>query len=158
MRLTSIRTGQGRALVAAAAICLSLCACGSGKNALPEQPQNRGQSVNGVSSDAAVTDTGDHSDPIGRLAGKFCIDGDSSASSVVIESDGTFTAYYASGTVEQRGTVRYETDDTSGRSLHVYVFYTDEGKPYMGFVDSGEAPISEFETGNGSNRFVRVTD
>ena len=40
--------------------------------------------------------------------------------------------------------------------FHVYVFYTDEGKPYMGFVDSGEPRISEFETGNGGYRYVRV--
>ena len=51
------------------------------------------------------------------------------------------------------GTVRYEANDAG---FHVYVFYTDEGKPYMGFVDRGEPRISEFETGNGGYRYVRV--
>ena len=71
----------------------------------------------------------------------------------MIESDGSFTAYYASGTAEQEGYVRYEAEESG---FHVYVFYTEEGKPYMGFVDSGENKISEFETGNGSYKFVRV--
>ena len=92
-------------------------------------------------------------DPIERLSGSFYIDGDKSAASVVIEPDSNFTAYYASGTAEQQGYVRYETDNSG---YHVYVFYTNEGKPYMGFVDSGESKISEFETGNGSYRYVRV--
>ena len=77
----------------------------------------------------AASDGGDNSmsDPIERLSGKFHIDGDVSA--------------------------RYESDESG---LNVYVFYTDEGKPYMGFADSGESRISEFETGNGSYRYVRT--
>ena len=44
------------------------------------------------------------------------------------------------------------------RHPYIFVFYTNEGKPYMGFVDTKENKITEFETGNGSFRYVRVAD
>jgi len=101
-----------------------------------------------VTDNDSVTDW----DPFARIAGTFYIDGDTSAAYVTVDEDGSFTAFYASGTVEQHGYIRHEKND----SHYVFVFYTHEGKPYMGFVDTGEKTISEFETGNGSFRYVRV--
>ena len=128
-----------------------LSSCGKGKYSISSNGNMNDKSE--VSSAASNENNDSMSDPIERLSGTFYIDGDRSAASVVIESDGSFTAYYASGTAEQEGYVRYEAEDSG---FHVYVFYTEEGKPYMGFVDSGENKISEFETGNGSYKFVRV--
>ena len=137
-----------------AALCLLLTACGTDeqKTASSETETNLA-----VSSETADPMADQSRDPIERLAGIFYIDGDTSAARVVVNGDGRFVAYYASGTEEQRGYVSYERDDSTGSlNVYVYVFYTDEGKPYMGFVDTGENRISEFETGNGSFRYVRV--
>lgn len=140
-------------LMAAVVLCILLSACGSDKKAASSEESN---GTPDISSESAGDNSQDHlADPMERLSGRFYIDGDSSAASVVIESDGSFTAYYASGTVEQEGYVKYEADANNPK-FYVYVFYTDEGKPYMGFVDSGENKISAFETGNGSYRYARV--
>ena len=132
-----------------------LSSCGSDtkqdSSAIPD-PSDDISSIARVDEDSKP---GHADDPIDRLAGVFYIDGDTSASCVEINSDGSFTAYYASGTVEQEGYVKYEADANNPK-FYVYVFYTDEGKPYMGFVDSGENKISAFETGNGSYRYARV--
>lgn len=155
--MRSVKWGRGLSMAGAAVLGILLClsSCGS--------VSKEGNSSDAAYESAAAVD--DHSqekegaassDPIERLSGRYFIDGDATAASVVIEADGSFTAYYASGTVEQKGNVRYETNSAGDNRYHVYVFYTDEGKPYMGFVDSGESRISEFETGNGSYRYVRV--
>lgn len=140
-------------LMAAVVLCILLSACGSDKKAASSEESN---GTPDISSKSAGDNSEDHlADPMERLSGRFYIDGDSSAASVVVKSDGSFTAYYASGTVEREGYVKYEADANNPK-FYVYVFYTDEGKPYMGFVDSGENKISAFETGNGSYRYVRV--
>lgn len=144
---------RGRALFAAVltTMLVMLSSCGKDNYSISSNGNMNDKSE--VSSAASIEYNDSMSDPIERLSGTFYIDGDRSAASVVIESDGSFTAYYASGTAEQEGYVRYEAEESG---FHVYVFYTEEGKPYMGFVDSGENIISEFETGNGSYKFVRV--
>ena len=144
------------AAILAISCMMLLFSCGSGNNAVSsdvpsDSNDNMATVHNGTSQNQPVPDN-----PMERLAGRFYIDGDTSAASVVIVADGSFTAYYASGTVEQTGYVRYENDATNNSALNVFVFYTDEGKPYMGFVDSGEAHISEFETGNGSFHYIRA--
>ena len=135
-------------MMAVAVLCVALSACGSSG----ESPSSAESGTPAASSSMTADPSATESDPFVRLAGTFYIDGDTSASHVTIGEDGSFTAYYASGTVEQRGIVRYEANE----SAYVYVFYTDEGKPYMGFIDTGENQIAEFETGNGSFRYVRV--
>ena len=155
--MINFQTGKwGRAVIAAAlAASLALfssCGTDQGSASTDNNGNMAGYSDQSAESSAA-NEKNSSADPIGRLSGKFCIDGNTDAASVVIDEDGRFTAYYASGTAEQSGYVRYEADDSG---YHVYVFYTDEGKPYMGFVDSGESRISEFETGNGGYRYVRV--
>lgn len=127
-----------------------LSSCGSDtkqdSSAIPD-PSDDISSIAQVDEDSKP---GHADDPIDRLAGVFYIDGDTSASCVEINSDGSFTAYYASGNVEQTGYVRFEEDNTNQNSkFYVYVFYTDEGNPYMGFVYGGEEHIDQFETGNG---------
>ena len=148
----------GRGLLAAGLaslwIVLGLCSCGSDGKEDPSSGASQGRET--VSENSHTNEDPASSDPIERLSGRFYIDGDTNAACVEILADGSFIAYYASGTEEQKGTVRYETDDTGEKSFHVYVFYTEEGRPYMGFVDSGEQRISEFETGNGDYRYVRV--
>lgn len=145
----------------AAASALSLCACGE---TAPGQPDDEGFSV--VAQESLQTDEG-HSDAdneplsrkIGRLAGSWYIDGDTSAAHVDITSNGRFAAYYATGNVEVEGYIRYEDEEIEEGydPLSVYMFYTDDGDAYMGFVDSGEKFISEFEVGNGGGpRYVRV--
>ena len=140
-----------------AALCVMLClgSCGAASEKEPSSDTVH-ESASSAGDRFQEKEEAASADPLERLSGKFFIDGDAAAASVVIAPDGRFTTYYASGTVEQKGYVRYETDQSGEKNYHVYVFYTDEGKPYMGFVDSGESRISEFETGNGGYRYVRV--
>jgi hypothetical protein len=157
MMIRTDKWGRGLSMAGAAALCIMLCLSSCGSAAKEEHSPDTGyESAAAVGEQSQVKEDPASSDPIERLSGRYYIDGDAAAASVVIDSDGSFTACYASGTVEQKGYVRYETDHSGENSYHVYVFYTDEGKPYMGFVDSGESRISEFETGNGSYRYVRV--
>ena len=78
-----------------------LSSCGSDtkqdSSAIPD-PSDDISSIARVDEDSKP---GHADDPIDRLAGVFYIDGDTSASCVEINSDGSFTAYYASGNVEQ---------------------------------------------------------
>ncbi len=149
----SLKSGWGRAILIAslASLLIVISSCGSDGEIVSSV--SSGQNSDSTSVSSAADEGTDRSDPIERLAGRYFIDGDNTAASVLINADGSFVAYYASGTAEQQGYVRYEADDSG---YNVYVFYTDEGKPYMGFVDSGESRISEFETGNGSYRYARV--
>lgn len=59
-----------------------------------------------VTETTSVADTGDYS----GLAGYWFIDGDPSAASFHITEAGKFTAYYASGTVENKGIIRRVID------------------------------------------------
>lgn len=135
-------------VILAAAFCLSAVSCGkeadvssSSSGVLSHEPTS--SYSKGELSDNPLAD------PIGRLAGRYFVDGDTTAASLVVSADGSFAAYYAGGTLEESGYVRYEAEITEGGVLYVYVFYTDNGNPFMGFIDSGEAVINEFETGNG---------
>ena len=93
-----------------------LSSCGSDtkqdSSAIPD-PSDDISSIARVDEDSKP---GHADDPIDRLAGVFYIDGDTSASCVEINSDGSFTAYYASGNVEQTGYVRFEEDNTNQNS------------------------------------------
>ena len=154
MRTTDRISHKKRAVcgIILAALIFMFCSCG-------EEPKVSVASSDGagpaVSSEEVVSAKHQHQDPMKRLAGTYYIDGDTTAAYVTVSEDGSFAAFYASGTEELRGTVRYQQDD-SDSGLNVYVFYTEEGKPYMGVVDTGENKISGFETGNGSFRYVRV--
>ena len=137
-------------------LILLLSSCGSGEKGASSGDVSIESSDKQLITSYDGDDESASVDPIERLSGKYYIDGDQTAPRVEITSDGSFTAFYATGTVEQTGYVRYEADNSDYGNYFVYVFYTDEGKPYMGFVDSGENKISEFETGNGSYKYVRV--
>ncbi len=138
------------------ALCVLFCSCGQGSDSADPNRSGHSDTLPSASQDNAG-DPSSSSDPMERLAGTYYIDGEPSAAYVEITTDGSFTAYYASGNVERTGYVRYKEDNSNqSKTFYVYVFYTDEGNPYMGFVDSGEARISEFETGNGSVVYKRI--
>lgn len=147
--------GRGAAVLAA---CLLLCLVSCGQGGKDTAAASGAENKNGEPVSSAAVGGVTYADPFGRLAGTYYIDGDTSAAHVTVTADGTFTAYYASGTVEEKGTVRYESGSPEAGTLPLFVFYTAEGNPYMGFVDSGEAEIAGFETGNGDWRYVRVKD
>ena len=152
--MSMLQGTKRRCALLGACLCLALLFGSCGRRTDGASSSANGEEAGSIPPTASSENTGNvTADPMERLTGTFCIDGDETAASVVINPDRSFTAYYASGTPEQSGTVRYEANDAG---FHVYVFYTDEGKPYMGFVDSGEPRISEFETGNGGYRYVRV--
>lgn len=149
--------GRGTLLLTLCILCLAFCLCACGSDATDDSGRTAGNDSSALPADhSGLAEDNTPSDPIERLSGRYYIDGDKTGSSVEVDADGRFTAYYASGTVEQTGYVRYEADNPGEKTFYVYVFYTDEGKPYMGFVDSGESRISAFETGNGDYRYVRV--
>ena len=103
---------RGRALFEAVltTMLVMLSSCGKDNYSISSNGNMNDKSE--VSSAASIEYNDSMSDPIERLSGTFYIDGDRSAASVVIESDGSFTAYYASGTAEQEGYVRYEAEES----------------------------------------------
>lgn len=96
-----------------------------------------------VAETTSVADTGDYS----GLAGYWFIDGDPSAASFHITEDGKFTAYYASGTVENNGIVRRVFD--SEINNYYYCMYLESGKLYEAFADDGEKEKTDIYMGNG---------
>ena len=97
---------------------------------------------------------------LARLAGNWYIDGDRDAAHIEITADGRFTAYYASGAVEQTGYLVHErSDDPMAQTDYRYQFYTDDGTPYMAFPDLEMEPFHEFYVDNGySVCYVRIED
>jgi len=89
------------------------------------------------------------------MAGYWYIDGDPSTASIHIMSNGRFETYYASGTLENNGSIKHEYD----KDLDIYYFmlYSDSGDFIMGFVDDGKKDKNDIYIGNGGfPHYVRL--
>ena len=95
--------------------------------------------------------------PFARLAGNWCVDGDSGAAHLEITEDGRFTAYYASGAMEAGGYILHERNGDMAQTDYSYRFYTDDGKLYFEFMDQETDPVDTFETeGAYGQVFIRI--
>ncbi len=113
-----------------------------------------------MASSSAVSSQETVDPALAKLAGNWYIDGDRDAAHIEITADGRFTAYYASGAVEQTGYLVHErSDDPMAQTDYRYQFYTDDGTPYMAFPDLEMEPFHEFYVDNGySVCYVRIED
>ncbi|MBR6717378.1 MAG: hypothetical protein IKI77_03425 [Oscillospiraceae bacterium] len=84
------------------------------------------------------------------IAGDWYIDGDPATASIHIEPDGTFKTYYASGNLENEGTIRYESEEIGGTPVYWYMLYGRDGEHIMSFVDDGSAVKTDLYVGNGA--------
>ena len=75
-------------------------------------------------STSAETATALEDDPFRSIAGEWYLDGDPDTAHLSIQSTGTFTAYYATGNVENTGYIQYETEEIGGMLSHWYLLYT----------------------------------
>lgn len=83
------------------------------------------------------------------ISGDWYIDGDPSLASMHIEPDGTFKTYYATGNLENEGTIRYENEEIEGTVINWYMLYDKNGEFVMGFIDDGSSPKTDLYIGNG---------
>lgn len=96
--------------------------------------------------------------PFTRLAGNWCVDGDSGAAHLEITEDGRFTAYYASAAMEAGGYILHERNGDMAQTDYSYRFYTDDGKLYFEFMDQENDPVDTFETeGEYGQIFIRIS-
>ena len=84
------------------------------------------------------------------IAGTWYIDGDPTAASIKISADGKFKTYYASGNLENEGTIRYESEEIGGTPVYWYMLYGRDGEHIMSFVDDGSAVKTDLYVGNGA--------
>ena len=82
------------------------------------------------------------------IAGVWYIDGDPTAASIKISADGTFKSYYASGNLENEGTIRRESEEIEGTTNYWYNLYDKNGEYIMGFLDTGSS--TDLYVGNGA--------
>ena len=91
------------------------------------------------------------------IAGDWYIDGDTSAAHISISDTGTFTSYYATSGVENRGYIEYAENGNGDTSDPVYVLYTDDGSQYIEFKDDGsERKQDMYSEGVYGAHFVRI--
>lgn len=91
-----------------------------------------------------------------RIAGEWYIDGDYPAAHISISQTGTFTAYYASGNIENTGYIKYEATEGEESVNNWYVLYTDDGELYLRFINDGnESPLELYEVIS-SHRYVLI--
>ena len=82
------------------------------------------------------------------IDGDWYIDGDINAAHITINSSGEFTSYYANGSVENTGYVKYETKESEDGANNWYVLYTNDGNTYLSFIDDGREEKLDFYVGN----------
>lgn len=91
------------------------------------------------------------------IAGDWYIDGDTSAAHISISDTGTFTSYYATSGVENRGYIEYAENGNRDTSDPMYVLYTDDGSQYIEFKDDGsERKQDLYSEGAYGSHFVRI--
>lgn len=93
----------------------------------------------------AETETADFS----SIDGDWYIDGDPDAAHISVSNTGTFTAYYADGSIENTGYVKYERDEIDDAVSYWYAFYTDDDELYIIFMDDGTERKLDFYPQNG---------
>ena len=84
----------------------------------------------------SVETTSVESEEYTGISGYWFIDGDPSTASLHITEDGKFTAYYASGLLENKGYVKRELKTDINN--YIYQMYLETGKEYLAFADDGE--------------------
>lgn len=87
------------------------------------------------------------------IAGVWYIDGDPTTASIKISADGTFKSYYASGNLENEGTIRREGEEVEGTTNYWYNLYDKNGEYIMGFLDTGSS--TDLYVGNGATPHFR---
>ena len=87
------------------------------------------------------------------IAGVWYIDGDPTTASIKISADGTFKSYYASGNLENEGTIRREAEEIEGTTNYWYNLYDKNGEYIMGFLDTGST--TDLYVGNGATPHFR---
>lgn len=87
------------------------------------------------------------------IAGVWYIDGDPTTASIKISADGTFKSYYASGNLENEGTIRREGEEVEGTTNYWYNLYDNNGEYIMGFLDTGSS--TDLYVGNGATPHFR---
>ena len=87
------------------------------------------------------------------IAGVWYIDGDPTTASIKISADGTFKSYYASGNLENEGTIRREAEEIEGTTNYWYNLYDQNGEYIMGFLDTGST--TDLYVGNGATPHFR---
>ena len=98
---------------------------------------------------AAVTEMqGAPDNDFTSIAGVWYIDGDPTTASIKISADGTFKSYYASGNLENEGTIRRESEEIEGTTNYWYNLYDKNGEYIMGFLDTGSN--TDLYVGNGA--------
>ena len=111
--------------------------------------EQTGEAV-GSETTAAVTEMQGAPDlDLTSIAGVWYIDGDPSAASIKISADGTFQSYYASGILENEGTIRREREEIEGTISDWYNLYDQNGEYIMGFRDTGSN--TDLYVGNGAS-------
>ena len=87
------------------------------------------------------------------IAGVWYIDGDPTTASIKISADGTFKSYYASGNLENEGTICREGEEVEGTTNYWYNLYDKNGEYIMGFLDTGSS--TDLYVGNGATPHFR---
>ena len=89
------------------------------------------------------------------IAGYWYIDGDPHTASIHIYADGRFETFYATGSPEDKGQIKYELDEDLNN--YYYMFYSDTNGFIMGFADDGEKVKNDIYMGNGGTpHFVKL--
>lgn len=78
------------------------------------------------------------------IDGDWYIDGEYDAAHISISSSGNFTAYYANGNIENTGYIKHEAKEKDGVVIYWYMLYTNDDKPYIGFIDDGSERKLDF--------------
>ena len=85
-----------------------------------------------------------------RIEGDWYVDGSLDAAHLSIDSNGNFSAYYATGSLEQTGLIQCETEKEGDTVTNWYYFYTDDGALYFKFADTQTGILRDFYT-DGAN-------
>ena len=82
-----------------------------------------------------------------NILGEWYIDGDAAAAHLDIRADGSFDSYYASGSLEYTGEIKYlkaDLDDGAGENYY-FCFFMDSETPLFYLLDEGKE-LEEFTT------------
>lgn len=115
------------------------------------EPESDTSSITEESTSDTTTETSEVSNAdFVSISGDWYIDGDPTLAHIHIEPDGTFQTYYASGNLENKGTIRYESEEIEGTIVNWYCLYSNENEFIMGFVDDGSEIKTDIYIGNGA--------
>lgn len=106
-------------------------------------------------STTSVETTSAESEDYTGIAGYWFINGDPSTASLHITEDGKFTAYYASGLLENKGYVKRELKTDINN--YIYQMYLETGTEYLAFADDGEKEKTDiYMLDDNTTHFVKL--